>query len=125
MGRFATNLAAYAANVDNLPPKDKLPEVSFWEAVLPTSVSDLLSDPTKVKKVRTRSNSSFHYFSCDQDFVLLAYCSGLSADGFTKEEAGNDGWTGRPRWRLLRLGLYGSQELDLHVLLFKDGGGGE
>ena len=48
MGRFATNLAAYAANVDNLPPKDKLPDVSFWEAVLPGSVSDLFSDSKKV-----------------------------------------------------------------------------
>ena len=50
MGRFATNLAAYAANVDNLPPKDKLPNVSFWEAVLPGSVGDLFAEPKKVSQ---------------------------------------------------------------------------
>lgn len=49
MGRFATHLAAYVANVDNLPPKEKLPEVSLWGAVLPGSLSDLVvgGKPTK------------------------------------------------------------------------------
>lgn len=50
MGRFATNLAAYAANVDNLPSKDKLPNVSFWEAVLPGSVGDLFAESKQVSQ---------------------------------------------------------------------------
>lgn len=50
MGRFTTAVAAYAANVDNLPNKDKLPEVSLWEAVLPTSLSDLVGKQSAKKK---------------------------------------------------------------------------
>jgi hypothetical protein len=94
MGRFATNLAAYAANVDNLPPKDKLPQISFWEAVLPTSVSDLLSDPKKVKKVRLLYHFCFCVLSCDQDFLAWPRCSGLFS-GSTKESVGSDGWIWR------------------------------
>lgn len=51
MGRFTTAVAAYAANVDNLPNKDKLPEVSLWEAVLPTSLSDLVGKAGPKKQV--------------------------------------------------------------------------
>ena len=40
MGRLATNLARYASNVDNLPSSDKLPQVYFWEAVLPSSCDE-------------------------------------------------------------------------------------
>lgn len=39
MGRFTTHLAAAVANADNLPPADKLEQISLWDALLPKSNS--------------------------------------------------------------------------------------
>lgn len=56
MGRFTTIIAAYAANVDNLPPKDKLPNISFWDSVLPDCVYNH-PETKKEKKVRKQTLS--------------------------------------------------------------------
>jgi hypothetical protein len=63
MGKFATNLAAYAANVDKLPNKDKLPRVSFWEAVLPGGLSDPAGKPSKKEK-KVRLALCYFYLKC-------------------------------------------------------------
>lgn len=39
MGRLTTHLAAAVANADNLPPANKLEQISLWDALLPKSCS--------------------------------------------------------------------------------------
>ncbi|KAK0250421.1 hypothetical protein LTR91_017778 [Friedmanniomyces endolithicus] len=41
MGRLATQLAALATDAENLPPSEKLPNVSFIDALLPRRCADL------------------------------------------------------------------------------------
>lgn len=48
MGRCTTNLAAAVANADNLPPKDKLPNISLWDAFLPLKKKKPSPDKKKV-----------------------------------------------------------------------------
>jgi hypothetical protein len=74
MGRFATNLAAYAANVYNLPPKDNLPQVSFWEALLPGSVSDMFAESKKV----SQDPVGLNLFVCVRDGGVTVGCAAPS-----------------------------------------------
>ncbi len=50
MGRLATQLAALATDAENLPPSEKLPNVSFIDALLPRRCAELGS-PRKERKV--------------------------------------------------------------------------
>ncbi|RMX81453.1 hypothetical protein D0867_02633 [Hortaea werneckii] len=49
MGRLATNIAAAAADADNMPPTDKLPSVSLIDALLPRSLASIGSPSSKDK----------------------------------------------------------------------------
>ncbi|KAK0913711.1 hypothetical protein LTR91_007696 [Friedmanniomyces endolithicus] len=49
MGRLATQLAALATDAENLPPSEKLPNVSFIDALLPRRCAELGS-PRKERK---------------------------------------------------------------------------
>ena len=52
MGRFATELAAKAANADNMPATKDLPPVSFLDALLPKDAGATANSSTE--KVRRR-----------------------------------------------------------------------
>lgn len=52
MGRLATNIAAAAADADNMPPTDKLPSVSLIDALLPRRLASIGSSSSKEKVSR-------------------------------------------------------------------------
>ncbi|KAI7022728.1 hypothetical protein KC355_g1974, partial [Hortaea werneckii] len=49
MGRLATNIAAAAADADNMPPTEKLPSVSLIDALLPRRLASIGSPSSKDK----------------------------------------------------------------------------
>ncbi|KAI7155043.1 hypothetical protein KC349_g7247 [Hortaea werneckii] len=49
MGRLATNIAAAAADADNMPPTEKLPSVSLIDALLPRRFASIGSPSSKDK----------------------------------------------------------------------------
>ncbi|KAI7228103.1 hypothetical protein KC330_g8078 [Hortaea werneckii] len=49
MGRIATNIAAAAADADNMPPTEKLPSVSLIDALLPRRLASIGSPSSKKK----------------------------------------------------------------------------
>ncbi|KAI7299138.1 hypothetical protein KC315_g17751 [Hortaea werneckii] len=52
MGRLATNIAAAAADADNMPPTEKLPSVSLIDALLPRRLASIGSPSSKEKQFR-------------------------------------------------------------------------
>ncbi|RMY83770.1 hypothetical protein D0862_11610 [Hortaea werneckii] len=56
MGRLATNIAAAAADADNMPPTEKLPSVSLIDALLPRRLASIGSASNKEKQPRTYTN---------------------------------------------------------------------
>jgi len=64
MGRLATQLAALATDAENLPPSEKLPNVSFIDALLPRRCADLGSPREDRKVSLSRTFLSYNYQHC-------------------------------------------------------------
>ena len=66
MGRLATNIAAAAADADNMPPTEKLPSVSLIDALLPRRFASIGSPSSKDKVSRL-------HLTCEQ--LVAAFLS--------------------------------------------------
>lgn len=54
MGRLAMHLAAKVAHADNLPSSKQLPQVSFWDALLPKDSAVAIKKPSEKKEKEVR-----------------------------------------------------------------------
>lgn len=71
MGRLAAEIAAVAVNANNLPPKDQLPDMSLWDALLPKSCSSPKAKNKVQVSIREVSNVSSHRSSGQDSLVTI------------------------------------------------------